>query len=157
MNLTIGVDSFRITMTVPFLLVLGLVSSCSAQTSEEIDQAWSHYEKIDKELNRLYERILEDYSDDSVFVNRLKESERVWLKYRDAEFLAVYPHADSAEDYYGSVFRYCKPSLLAELEQDRIYALSRWSKGARPDDACPGSVKSHSALIEAASRRQRQR
>ena len=105
------------------------------KTNKDVD-----FSKVDQELNRMYEQILLDYSGDSLFIRRFKESERAWLSYRDAEMVAIYPHLDSAKEIYGSVFPTCWDKTLAQLEQERINTLKSWCDGKAEGDVCTGSA-----------------
>ena len=45
----------------------------------------------DKELNDVYKKILIEYKDETLFLEKLKIAQRVWIKLRDAEIEAMYP------------------------------------------------------------------
>ena len=40
---------------------------------------------VDKEMNRLYRKLLEQYKADPTMVARFRSAQRAWLKYRDAQ------------------------------------------------------------------------
>lgn len=111
-----------------------------AQTQSELNSCASdEYTRTDTELNRLYKEILQKYKDDPKFIAKFREAQRVWLKYRDAEFEAKFPHMDEAR-YYGSIFPMCAAQYRAELTRERIAKLREWLNGTEEGDACSGSV-----------------
>ena len=75
----------------------------------------------DVELNRVYAALLEKLKNDPVALESLKESERQWVKYRDAEENALHPHVENE----GTVHPMCVTLELAELTQERIKRLRR--------------------------------
>jgi uncharacterized protein YecT (DUF1311 family) len=100
--------------------------------------AGNDFETVDKELNRVYKEMLK--SEDTVAQNRLKEAQRAWLKYRDAQMLAFYPYKDSADHWYGTVFPVCWSTSLASLEQIRLEELTEWKKNTSEEgDICSGA------------------
>ncbi len=114
-----------------------------AQTQLELNScADAEYAAADSELNRVYKSILEKYKQDPKFIAKLRAAQREWLKYRDAEFEAKFPHADEGKtiQYYGSVFPMCAAQYRAELTRERIDKLRVWLDGIEEGDVCTGSV-----------------
>jgi uncharacterized protein YecT (DUF1311 family) len=112
-----------------------------AQTQLELNSCSDEeYASADRELNRLYKAIVEKYKDDPKFIAKLRDAQRAWLKYRDAEFEAKFPHAGEA-NHYGSIFPMCASQYRAELTRERIAKLRVWLDGAEEGDACSGSVQ----------------
>ncbi|MCO4292715.1 DUF1311 domain-containing protein [Solitalea sp. MAHUQ-68] len=103
------------------------------------EKAAREYQKTDKELNIVYQKILKEYSEDIVFVKNLKTAQRIWVQFRDAEMLAKYPDRD--EGYYGSMQPMCWNMYKTELTLDRIKKLKIWLAGIEDGDGCSGSVK----------------
>jgi uncharacterized protein YecT (DUF1311 family) len=111
-----------------------------AQTQLESNAcAEAEYKSADQELNRVYQAILKKYKDDAKFIAKFREAQRAWLKYRDAELEAKFPHAAEG-GYYGSIFPLCDAQFRAELTRERIARLRVWLDGAEEGDACSGSV-----------------
>jgi uncharacterized protein YecT (DUF1311 family) len=111
-----------------------------AQTQLESNScADEEYAEADAELNRVYKAILEKYKGDSKFIAKLREAQRAWLKYRDAELEAKFPHADEPH-YYGSIFPMCDAQYRAQLTRERIVKLREWLDGPAEGDICSGSV-----------------
>ena len=97
----------------------------------------------DRELNRVYQRILKKYADQPVFIQSLREAQRIWLKYRDAQIKMKYTAAKDENEsaIYGSVYPMCHASYKAELTARRSKELRQWLTGIKEGDVCAGSVK----------------
>jgi len=133
-------------MTRSFLPIIALIvfgapwTEASAQTQMEMNQdAASEFKAADKELNAIYQQILEDYADDDVFLANLKEAQRCWIDFRDAQLKMKYP--DREPGYYGSIQPVCEMTYLTELTQDRIKTLNVWIEGVEEGNLCGGTVK----------------
>jgi len=126
--------------TLSILILLTLAFGLSGQTQKKLDdEIYDSYQVIDKELNNTYQLILKDYSSDTLFINRLRESQRNWLKFRDSEILMLFPNIDKNE--YGTTYTMCKYQALIELTQSRIETLQKWTNGTIEGDVCSGSIK----------------
>lgn len=123
------------------LIVLGAPwTEASAQTQAEMNQdAATEFKAADKELNSIYQQILQDYADDDVFIANVKEAQRCWIVFRDAQLKMKYP--DREPGYYGSIQPVCEMTYLAELTQDRIKALNVWIDGVEEGDTCAGTAR----------------
>ena len=112
----------------------------SAQTQYEMNLAAQiAYEKSDEQLNKVYQQIRSEYEQDSLFIENLKISQRLWIKFRDAELNMKYPEYQSS--YYGSILPLCKSEFLKQLTDERIKTLQVWLDGIPEGDLCIGSVK----------------
>ena len=133
-------------MTRSFLPIIALIvfgapwNEASAQTQGEMNQdAAGEFKAADKELNAIYQQILEDYADDDVFLANLKEAQRCWIAFRDAQLKMKFPAREPG--YYGSILPLCEMMYLTELTQDRIKALQVWIDGVQEGDMCSGTVR----------------
>lgn len=125
---------------IALILLVAQWTEASAQTQGEMNQdAASEFKAADRELNAIYQQILEDYADDEVFVANLKEAQRCWVVFRDAQLKMKFP--DREPGYYGSVLPMCEAMYLTELTQDRIKALKVWIDGVEEGNVCAGTVK----------------
>jgi len=114
---------------------------CFSQTQLDLNtQAFNNYKKADTKLNQVYSQILKEYKSDIVFITNLKNSQRLWIQFRDAEMKAKYP--DREEGYYGSIFPLCWNLYMKELTEERTKKLGIWLVGIPEGDGCSGSVKS---------------
>ncbi len=125
-----------------FLLVITVLISVTGYTQTQTDMNRSEsksLEKTDKELNEIYKTILTEYKSDSTFIQNLKASQRLWVKFRDAELKVKYPETEPR--YYGSVYPMCVSIYLEKLTHERIETLQQWIDGIEEGDVCSGSVK----------------
>jgi uncharacterized protein YecT (DUF1311 family) len=114
-----------------------------AETQLELNACASRmYQEEDAKLNRIYQEILKKYKDDSVFTKKFREAQRAWLKFRDAQFYAMFPQIlDSRDQYnYGSVFPMCSGLYKARLTHSRVEELQLWLDGTEEGDVCSGSL-----------------
>ena len=123
-----------------FLIILVTSISCFAFDPEPIQNPQDSYQLADKELNKVYQRILNEYQTDTLFIENLKASQRIWVKFRDAELKVKYP--ESEPGYYGSVYPMCVSIYLEKLTRERIRTLKIWLEGIEEGDVCSGSVRS---------------
>lgn len=117
-----------------------LCFNCFSQTQAEMNkEAYSEFNKSDLQLNEIYQTVLSDYEKDSIFVNNLKKSQRIWIQFRDAEMDMKYPNYP--EKIYGSIHPTCRAFYLKELTDKRIKTLKIWISGIEEGDTCNGSIK----------------
>ena len=120
-------------------VILFLIFSISyGQTQAEMNNdANTHYLKTENEINKVYKQILMKYSDDTLFIKKLKIAQRLWIKLRDAELELKFPD----RSYSGSLYTMCYMNYKTDLTQARIDKLKKWIKGTTEGDACSGSTK----------------
>jgi uncharacterized protein YecT (DUF1311 family) len=120
------------------IIILG-GKEASAQSQTTLNtQAESGYQKADRELNTVYQKILKEYSGQPQFLKNLKVAQRLWVQLRNAELAAKYP----SNGRYGSVQPMCESAYLEKLTIERTKFLKVWLTGAAEGDVCSGSVKS---------------
>jgi len=67
------------------LFVTGSTLSSLAQSQNEMtQQAWAEFEKADKQLNEVYQKVLKSMEDD-IAKQKLIAVQKAWIKYRDAQ------------------------------------------------------------------------
>lgn len=119
---------------------LFLVSLSFGQTQAEMNESVSgKLAKADKELNATYNKILKQYKSDAAFIKNLKASQKIWIKFRDAEMKVKYPEREAG--YYGSMQPLCESNYRAELTKKRTKELKAWLNGVEEGDTCGGSIK----------------
>jgi uncharacterized protein YecT (DUF1311 family) len=112
----------------------------TAKTQRALTQcAGNEFRAAEGEMLRLVQTLHETHARDPLFLKRLDDSQRAWLKYRTAQLAMRFPHAD-APNYYGSVLPMCEGSYLAQLTQQRIATLREWIDGTAGGDVCAGSI-----------------
>lgn len=122
------------------LIILASSYNCFSQTQAEMNkEAYADFQKSNNQLNEIYQTILSEYESDSIFVNNLKKSQRIWIQFRDSEMELKYPNYN--DDFYGSIHPTCRAVYLQELTDSRIETLKKWVCGTEEGDVCSGSVK----------------
>ena len=122
------------------LSALFAAGRCEAQTQGEMNaETAAEFHAADKQLNSIYQKILADYTDDEAFIANLKEAQRCWIVFRDAQLKMKYP--DREPGHYGSIQPACEANYLAELTRERTAALEVWLAGVEEGDVCAGTVK----------------
>jgi len=100
--------------------------------------ACAEYKQADREMNRVYLKIVSDYRGRLAFIKALKKAQLAWLRYRDAHVESIFP-GDASQ--YGSVSTMCRCGSLAEITKERTQTLNRWLEGVEEGDVCAGSVR----------------
>ena len=117
------------------LLIFFICLTAFSQTQTELNQnARDAYKKADKELNSIYQKILTEKKSDTVFIQNLISSQRIWLKYRDAELKVKYPEREPG--YYGSSLSMCTSIFLEKLTEERITTLKTYLEMSKEGDVC---------------------
>jgi uncharacterized protein YecT (DUF1311 family) len=113
----------------------------TATTQLEHNQcATSHLKAVDDEMNRIYQAILSKHKADQEFLAKLRNAQRAWLAFRDAELEARFPFKDK-QSHYGSVYPMCSNMFLVQRTQERIKHLREWLDGVEEGEVCAGSVQ----------------
>ena len=119
-------------------LVIAFISE--AQTQQDMNEdAYLEYQKSDSQLNEVYQLLLVDYKQDTLFIKNLKKAQRIWIKFRDAEMQMKFP--EYKDSYDGSSHSMCKSIYLIELTNTRVSTLKKWLDGEDEGELCSGSVK----------------
>ena len=119
-------------------------------TQRDLNQcASSHLQAVDDELNRVYQAILSKYTDDRELLEKLRNAQRAWLTFRDAELAAKLPRGDK-QYHYRSVYPMCANLFLIQRTRERVKQLREWLDGTEEGDVCAGSVPSKPARMSAA-------
>lgn len=123
-----------------FVLLLCLASTISyAQSQWDMTmESDREFKKADKELNFVYQKILIKYAKNTEFIKALRESERLWVKFRLSELNMRFPGAD--KKYYGSVLPMCVNGLAEKITKKRTAELKEWLKPLKDGDVCTGSI-----------------
>lgn len=124
-----------------YCVLLILFSNYSfSQTQLEMNKAeHKNFLKADKELNQVYQSILNEYKSDSIFIKNLKAAQRLWVQYRDAEMEMMYPNRGPG--YYGSIHPMCWAIYKTEITTERTKKLRMWLTGQEEGDSCSPSIK----------------
>ena len=138
---------FKIRFCFLTVLIILVSSQFYAQTQSDLNiQSNENLKKADVELNNTYNKILNIYKDDSLFIKKLKIAQNAWIVFRDAYLKSIYPHDDS--NYYGSDYPMCYSNTMAEITTERVKELKQWIDGTEEGDVCSGSIKTKDELKE---------
>lgn len=123
-----------------FVFFLTINLSGFSQTQAEFNkEAYAQFKESDKRLNEVYKAILTIYSNDTIFIQNLKKSQRIWIQFRDAEMLMKYPnYSDQTID---SIQPSCHSHYKRELTNQRIDRLIDWVIGIEEGYICNGSIQ----------------
>lgn len=125
------------TLTVIALLLAS--GQLCAQTQLELDTtSCEEFKRADTELNTTFSQILEAHKNDTQFVSKLKDAERAWIKFRDAELAAIYP-AENKRTEYGSSYPMCNCMEAETLTKQRLEQLKEWLAPDSEGNVCAGS------------------
>src|SRR5574341_1083599 len=103
------------------------INSANAQTQLDLEKkACAELEKADKELNKVYKKILTEYKNDKLFLEKLKKAQKAWLAYRDAHVESIYPEPDTSLKY-GSAYGMCYCKTITDLTRQRTKMLKQWA------------------------------
>jgi uncharacterized protein YecT (DUF1311 family) len=122
------------------LILMAFSLSAFSQTQLDMTKETSDkYLKLDQELKKVYDQILVDYGNDTIFIEKLKNSQKIWIKLRDAELEMLFPDPDKR--HYGSMYSMCCNGYLSNLTKERIVHLEKWIKPTPDGEGCTGSMK----------------
>lgn len=128
--------------TLFILLFINSLSVFSQSQTEMNQNSFSDFKAVDTELNILYQKILYAYKDEPIFIEKLKSSQRLWVKLRDANLEMKFPEVDK-RIYYGSMYPTCENSFLSKMTNERINYLKNWLQSTRKGEGCQGSIKNN--------------
>lgn len=138
-------------LSVPICASADDTASCLKTAKTQLDMnrcTGLDYQAADNELNRAYKQILKVYSGEKKFLNKLKESQRAWIKLRDADLEMMYPE-ENKRVQYGSAYPMCVIGLNTKITLQRIEYLKGWLAGIEEGDVCAGSIKRPDDIKEA--------
>ena len=128
------------TLLLTLLICCASVTYLNAQSQMQMnDEALQSYKKTDAELGRVYQKIIQKYAKNTLFIKALRESQSLWIKFRLAEINMMFPGANGPK-FYGSAYSMCANDIAETITKKRITELNRWLKPASNEDICTGSI-----------------
>ncbi len=88
--------------------------------------AEEEFEKADAELNKVYDALLQKEKKDALFTRKLRESQRAWIRFRDAELEATFACEGSPFVCWGSMYPLSYNSYKAKMTKDRTERLRKY-------------------------------
>lgn len=87
----------------------------------------------DAELNHVYQDLLSKTKGDTNAAKKLRDAQRAWIAFRDAELLALYPAEDKQREY-GSIYPMCYAKMVTAMTKERTAQLLRMLQDKDPCD-----------------------
>jgi uncharacterized protein YecT (DUF1311 family) len=120
-------------MVILTLLLSTILSANEIQCKEDGNQmemnqcAYEDFQKADKELNQVYQEVRKKNKKDKLFLRNLKTSQKLWLKFLDAELNAIYSCPEGNQRIcFGSMFPLLYNGSKRELTKDRTKQLKKY-------------------------------
>ncbi|RLA70374.1 MAG: hypothetical protein DRG09_03415 [Epsilonproteobacteria bacterium] len=113
------------------ILLLGTTLYANAiQCKEDGNQremnlcAYEDFKKADKELNKVYKALRAKNKSDKAYLKNLKTSQRLWIKFRDAELDLIFTcESEDMRMCFGSMYPLLYNSEKASITQQRVKGL----------------------------------
>jgi len=121
--------------TIPWI-EWGVSSGITCPSGEQTE---ANYMAKDKALNSVYQLILRKYTKDKIFIKALKDAQRKWIQFRDAQ-IAMNLSTRPSMGHDGRVLPMSKFYYLANLTEDRTKQLTQWTIPWVEGDVCGGTV-----------------
>lgn len=116
----------------------GFAADCMDNALSQYDMnvcSGSKATKADAELNQVYQKLLMRAKKDAIATASIKNAERAWVKYRDAQIEMYYPSSRPTA-FYGSFQPVCNNSLYQRLTEERIKELKEFLEKPAEGDMC---------------------
>ena len=123
---------------ISILSLIWLIANSQSQ-SEMNKEAYKQLDSLENKLTETYNQILFEYESDTAFIRSLKDSQSLWLKFREAELEMKFPEIDKR--LYGTIYPFCRANYLYFLTVERIDRLNEWLIIHSEGDCCHGSLK----------------
>ena len=108
------------------LLLFTIKTNLIAQTQIELNYKWcDKYKEADKDLNILYQKILNEFKTDTLFIKNLKKTQNNWIKLKKSDKKLYMPK----DGNWYSAAPMCICQLLLEITEKRIEFLKKWVIG----------------------------
>jgi uncharacterized protein YecT (DUF1311 family) len=85
----------------------------------------------DAELNRVYQDLLSKNKTNVIATKKLRNAQRAWIAFRDAQLEAFYPAQDKQREY-GSIYLMCHAKVAMAITKRRTAQLRRMLQDKDP-------------------------
>jgi uncharacterized protein YecT (DUF1311 family) len=121
-------------------VLLGLISvlmACNPNEKEypEFDDPCSELDYFDKEMNDLYDEIMDKHKDQIQFIKNFKQAQIMWTQYRNSMTQAYMDQFRRPRNYSQSQ-KYCRCKKMAELTRTRLEELKPFIQEMDEIPAC---------------------
>jgi uncharacterized protein YecT (DUF1311 family) len=104
------------------IIVLIYSSATYSQKQHEMNKGvFKTFIKADKKLNGVYQQILKKYKARKIFIKNLRNAQRYWIKYRNAQFEMKYPESNG--HYNRNTLTDSQAAYLTQLTEERTKTL----------------------------------
>ncbi|MCK5903281.1 MAG: DUF1311 domain-containing protein [Cocleimonas sp.] len=87
------------------------------------------FRTADKALNQAYDALIKRAGKDKFAIKKLRESQRLWIKFRDAELDYIFPCKDHNKRHcWGSMIGILYPEAKKDLTIERTQRLKKYLK-----------------------------
>lgn len=143
--------NLRLFLSLPalFFLTLSLSGFAAAQSQAQMNnQACDDLAAANSEMNRIYKQVLAMANADKIYLGALKNEQRIWVSFRDAQLNAEFPLApgQNPATVYGSVYPMCRCQTLNRLTKERVKSLNKKLEEAVEGDVCGGTTGDYSQI-----------
>ena len=91
--------------------------------------AYEDFQKADKALNKVYKALRSKNKNDKAYLSNLKTSQRLWIKFRDAELDLIFTcETDDMRQCFGSMYPLLYNSEKAAITDQRVKSLQKYLK-----------------------------
>lgn len=91
--------------------------------------AYEDFKKADKALNKVYKALRNKKKNDKAYLANLKTSQRLWIKFRDAELDLIFTcETGDKRQCFGSMYPLLYNSEKAAITQQRVKGLENYLK-----------------------------
>jgi len=94
-----------------------------AVTQSELNEcSCKQFHNADAEMNSVYRKLVSLHAKDELFISKLRNAQRAWLAFRDAQLEAIFPDKDP-RIAYGSSYTMCYCANQRWLTEERTKQL----------------------------------
>ncbi|MDQ7084991.1 MAG: lysozyme inhibitor LprI family protein [Sulfurovum sp.] len=91
--------------------------------------AYEEFQKADKSLNKVYKALRHRNKNDKIYLVNLKISQRLWIKFRDAELALVFScNYEDKRQCFGSMYPLLYNSEKTSITEQRVKSLEKYLK-----------------------------
>lgn len=126
---------YAIALSLCLLSSSALALKCNPEgRQDEMNQcAADDFAKADQALNDTYQALLKKYKDNKPYLKQLKQAQRAWIKFRDAELAAMFACDDEMRMCWGSMYPLLHLGAKQALTENRTKHLKIYlEKGQNP-------------------------
>jgi uncharacterized protein YecT (DUF1311 family) len=112
---------YRIELHIGLIICLCLICSAQEWNTPASEGPQINYINADRKLNEIYQQILKKEESNKSFINNLRVAQRLWIKFRDAQFELRFPESNG--HYGNNTLTNDRAIYLTKLTQERIQTL----------------------------------